>query len=82
MQEQIEQSRVNPLDPHLIKEMIKAIARVDNNVNLNSKAIQLASETISDLFNRLVGAENKIAKLQQEIAQLRQQLHKPNHAKK
>ncbi|GAA8861439.1 hypothetical protein HpRN3_01920 [Helicobacter pylori] len=46
MQEQIDQSKVDPLDPHLAKETIKAIARVDNNVQSNAKAIQLCAENI------------------------------------
>ncbi|WP_120931726.1 hypothetical protein [Helicobacter pylori] len=82
MQEQIDQSKIDPLDPHLIKEMIKAIARVDNNVNLNAKAIQLATENVSDIFNMVTGANNKIAQLQQEIDELKRKLRKLNKAKK
>ncbi len=56
----------------MIKEIIKALARLDNNVKINNKNIQQANADIYPIVAKVVLLENRLKKLQQEIAQLKQ----------
>ncbi|RVY71958.1 hypothetical protein ECC46_02720 [Helicobacter pylori] len=39
-QEQIDRAEINPLDPNLMREVIKAMARIDNNVGVKVKRLK------------------------------------------
>ncbi len=57
-QEQIDRAEINPLDPNLMREVIKAIVRIDNNVGVNSKEIEKISNAFYELSRTFTQAIN------------------------
>ncbi len=57
-QEQIDRAEINPLDPNLMREIIKAIVRIDNNVGVNSKEIEKISNAFYELSRTFTQAIN------------------------
>lgn len=56
----------------MIKEIIKALARLDNNVKINNENIQQSNADIYTITAKVVLLENRLKTLQQEVAKLKQ----------
>ncbi|GAA7082823.1 hypothetical protein ID0203_01150 [Helicobacter pylori] len=69
MQEQIDQSIIDPLDPNLIKEMMKAIVRINNNVKMNNENMHQCNVDIYTLTAKVIELENSLKKLQKRMSQ-------------
>ncbi|GAA8882112.1 hypothetical protein BTM175_08290 [Helicobacter pylori] len=59
----------------MIKETIKALVRINNNVKINNENIQQSNADIYTITAKVVFLENRLKKLQKEVA-------KQNQAKK
>ncbi len=73
IQQYIDTLNFNPLDPNLIKEIVKAISRLDNNIKMNDKNIHSLDNSVFSIGSDL---QVEIDALKQEIAKLKQQLKK------
>ncbi len=68
IQRQIDNMNFNPLDPQLIREMTKALVRLDNNVRMNANNIHTLDEATYKI-GRQLQAEFEV--LKQEVAKLK-----------
>ncbi|WRE21995.1 hypothetical protein KVE88_07265 [Helicobacter pylori] len=56
----------------MIKETTKALVRIDNKVKINNENIQQSNADIYTIATKVVLLENRLKKLQQEVAKLKQ----------
>lgn len=56
----------------MIKETTKALVRIDNNVKINNENIQQSNADIYTITAKVVLLENRLKKLHQELANLKQ----------
>ncbi|MGL2833088.1 hypothetical protein [Helicobacter pylori] len=56
----------------MIKETTKALVRIDNKVKMNNENIQQSNADIYTIAAKVVLLENRLKKLQKEIAKLKQ----------
>ncbi|GAA8290135.1 hypothetical protein HpBT171_04340 [Helicobacter pylori] len=56
----------------MIKETTKALVRIDNNVKMNNEQLQQANADIYTITAKGVLLENRLKKLQKEVAKLNQ----------
>ncbi|WP_441753756.1 hypothetical protein [Helicobacter pylori] len=52
----------------MIKEITKALVRINNNVNINNENIQQSNADIYAITAKVVLLENRLKKLQKEVA--------------
>ncbi|GAA7388271.1 hypothetical protein MM0346_00550 [Helicobacter pylori] len=64
----IDTLNINPLDPNLIKEIVKALSRLDNNVKMNDENIHSLDKSVFSIGSNL---QAEIDALKQEIAKLK-----------
>lgn len=72
-QQYIDTLNFNPLDPDLIKEVVKALSRLDNNIKINDENIHSLDNSVFSIVSDL---KAEINALKQEVAKLKQQLKK------
>ena len=73
IQQYIDTLNFNPLDPNLIKEIVKALSRLDNNIKTNDENIHSLDKSVFSIGSDL---QAEINALKQEVAKLKQQLKK------
>ncbi|MCQ2730102.1 hypothetical protein JT115_00735 [Helicobacter pylori] len=56
----------------MIKEITKVLVRINNNVKINNENIQQANADMYSIVAKVVLLENRLKKLQKEIAKLKQ----------
>lgn len=56
----------------MIKETTKALVRIDNKVKMNNENIQQSNADIYTITAKVVLLENRLKKLQKEVAKLKQ----------
>ncbi|GAA9478318.1 hypothetical protein HpHA294_15410 [Helicobacter pylori] len=56
----------------MIKEIIKALVRINNKVKINNENIQQSNADIYTITAKVVLLENRLKKLQKEVAKLNQ----------
>ncbi|WP_367708625.1 hypothetical protein [Helicobacter pylori] len=56
----------------MIKETTKALVRIDNKVKINNENIQQSNADIYTITAKVVLLENRLKKLQKEVAKLKQ----------
>ncbi|GAA9066271.1 hypothetical protein BTM356_00070 [Helicobacter pylori] len=56
----------------MIKEITKALVRINNNVKINNENIQQSNVDIYTITAKVVLLENRLKKLQKEVEQLNQ----------
>ncbi len=71
IEQQIDNMSVNPLDPNLTKEIMKALARLDNNTLMNDKNIQTLQADLYIALQTLEVTNQKVKELQKEVAKLK-----------
>ncbi|GHP88442.1 hypothetical protein JP0052_00880 [Helicobacter pylori] len=55
----------------MIKEITKALVRINNNVKINNENIQQSNVDIYTITAKVVFLENRLKKLQKEVAKLK-----------
>ncbi|GAA8322359.1 hypothetical protein HpBT193_01140 [Helicobacter pylori] len=55
----------------MIKETIKALVRINNNVKINNENMQQSNADIYTITAKVVFLENRLKKLQKEVAKLK-----------
>ena len=73
IQQYIDTLNFNPLDPNLIKEIVKALSRLDNNIKANDENIHSLDKSVFSIGSDL---QAEIDALKHEVAKLKQQLKK------
>ena len=73
LEQYIDTLNFNPLDPNLIKEIVKALSRLDNNIKANDENIHSLDKSVFSIGSDL---QAEIDALKQEVAKLKQQLKK------
>ncbi len=68
IQQYIDTLNINPLDPNLIKEIVKALSRLDNNIKMNDENIHSLDKSVFSIGSDL---QAEIDALKQEIAKLK-----------
>ncbi|MGN8503917.1 hypothetical protein ACR9L4_07700 [Helicobacter pylori] len=68
MQQYIDTLNFNPLDPNLIKEIVKALSRLDNNIKMNDENIHSLDNSVFSIGSNL---QAEIDTLKQEVAKLK-----------
>ncbi|WP_120937865.1 hypothetical protein [Helicobacter pylori] len=56
----------------MIKETTKALVRIDNKVKINNENIQQSNADIYTITAKVVLLENRLKKLQKQVAKLKQ----------
>ncbi|WRE33250.1 hypothetical protein KVD69_07390 [Helicobacter pylori] len=56
----------------MIKEITKALVRINNNVKINNENIQQSNADIYTITAKVVLLENRLKTLQKEVAKLKQ----------
>ncbi|WP_367691440.1 hypothetical protein E5P83_07555 [Helicobacter pylori] len=56
----------------MIKEITKALVRIDNNVKINNENIQQSNADMYSIAAKVVLLENRLKTLQKEVAKLKQ----------
>ncbi|WQX26285.1 hypothetical protein E5P65_07410 [Helicobacter pylori] len=56
----------------MIKEITKALVRIDNNVKMENENIQQANADMYSIVAKVVLLENRLKTLQQEVTKLKQ----------
>ncbi|MFP6241732.1 hypothetical protein ACLGDX_06470 [Helicobacter pylori] len=75
IQQYIDILNFNPLDTNLIKEIVKALSRLDNNIKTNDKNIHSLDSSVfstgSDLQTETNARKQEIEKLKQHLKELK-----------
>ncbi|WQY86430.1 hypothetical protein E5L60_04345 [Helicobacter pylori] len=68
IQQYIDTLNFNPLDPNLIKEIVKALSRLDNNIKMNDENIHSLDKSVFSIGSNL---QAEIDALKEQIAKLK-----------
>lgn len=63
----------------MIKETTKALVRIDNKAKMNHEQLQQTNADMYSIVAKVVLLENRLKKLQQEVAKLKQAKHQPSN---
>jgi hypothetical protein len=66
----------------LIKEITKALVRIDNKVKINNEQLQQSNADMYSIVAKVVLLENRLKTLQQEVSKLKKEIAQLKQVKK
>ncbi|AFV42608.1 hypothetical protein [Helicobacter pylori] len=66
----------------MIKEITKALVRIDNKVKINNEQLQQSNADMYSIVAKVVLLENRLKTLQQEVSKLKKEIAQLKQVKK